>query len=69
MAEKTALLYELVRTEDASKRVCGIGNSVEVSPAEAEKMVKAGTHKFADLPIGGKRTAAVIAEREPEPES
>jgi len=66
MAEKTVILYELIRTEDASKRVCGIGNSVEVSSADAEKMVKAGTHKYADVPIGGKRTAAVIAEPESE---
>ncbi len=44
------VIYELKKSQDGS--VIGIGNSVDVERKEAVKLIKAGSHKAADYPIG-----------------
>lgn len=48
-------VYELIKREDGT--TCGIGNSLEVESKEAEKLVKAGTHKFEDKPLGASESS------------
>lgn len=50
MAAEHVKVYEAIK--DESDKIVGLGNSYEVSVAEAKKLVRAGSHVQEGVPLG-----------------